>query len=174
MAFGVGGMAGSILGGRLSDRALATAASRTGKPSAPEHRIKSVRIPMLLCPPSFIGYAWSAYYKSHIAIPILFLIPLGFSIFWIYASTLSYVIDSNVGRSSNAVACNGVFRGFFAFVASEVAVPLQDTVGDGALYTGWAILLTIAQLALMVVAYKGERWRDPSWRWPSIPTRRTQ
>jgi hypothetical protein len=44
---------------------------------------------------------------------------------WIYASTLAYIVDANVGRSSTAVATNSSFRGLFAFVAAEVAVPLQ-------------------------------------------------
>lgn len=173
LALGIGGMAGSILGGRLSDRALRIEAERKSdiKP-APELRIMSVRLPMLLCPPSFVGYAWSAYYKTNIAIPIVCLILLGFSLFWIYSSTLSYLIDSNVGRSSGAVACNSATRGLLAFVASEVAGPLQDSIGDGALYTGWAVLLATGQVALIVVAYKGKQWRDPSWRWPRFYTRK--
>ena len=44
---------------------------------------------------------------------------------WIYTSTLAYVVDANVGRSSTAVATNSSFRGLFAFVAAEIAVPLQ-------------------------------------------------
>lgn len=160
-------MAGSILGGRLSDRALRIEAERNGgERAAPEARIMSVRLPMLLCPFTFIGYAWSAHYHTHIAIPIVCLVLLGFSLFWIYSSTLSYVVDSNTGRSSGAVACNSAIRGLFAFIASEVAGPLQDAVGDGPLYTGWAVLLIFGQLALLTVGYKGKAWRDPDWRWP--------
>jgi hypothetical protein len=44
---------------------------------------------------------------------------------WIYTSTLSYIVDANVGRSSTAVATSSSFRGLFAFVAAEIAVPLQ-------------------------------------------------
>lgn len=44
---------------------------------------------------------------------------------WIYASTLAYIVDANAGRSSTAVATNSAFRGVFAFIAAEVAVPLQ-------------------------------------------------
>jgi hypothetical protein len=168
LALGVGGMAGSILGGRLSDRALrlGTLANNNGQRAAPELRIKSVRLPMLFCPATFVGYAWSAYYQTNIAIPVVCLVLLGFTLFWTYSSTLSYLVDSNTGRSSGAVACNSAIRGLFAFIASEVATPLQKSVGDGALYTGWAVLLTIGQLGLLTVAYKGEQWRDPSWKWP--------
>lgn len=44
---------------------------------------------------------------------------------WIYASTLAYIVDANAGRSSTAVATNSAFRGVFAFIGIETAVPLQ-------------------------------------------------
>ena len=42
-----------------------------------------------------------------------------------YSSTLAYIVDANNGRSSTAVALNSAFRGVFAFVATEIVVPLQ-------------------------------------------------
>jgi hypothetical protein len=50
---------------------------------------------------------------------------------WSYSSTLAYLVDANNGRSSTAVASNSAFRGFFAFVATEIAVPLQVCIGFG-------------------------------------------
>ena len=43
----------------------------------------------------------------------------------IYSSTLAYIVDANNGRSSSAVASNSAFRGGMAFIAAEVAVPMQ-------------------------------------------------
>lgn len=77
-------------------------------------------------------------------------------------------MDSNQGRSSGAIACNSCSRGLLAFVASEVAGPLQDSIGDGALYTGFAVLLIFAETALIIVSIKGRDWRDPEWRWPKF------
>jgi hypothetical protein len=45
-----------------------------------------------------------------------------------YASALAYLVDANVGRSSTVVATNSAFRGIGAFVAAEIAVPLQVRV----------------------------------------------
>ena len=42
-----------------------------------------------------------------------------------YAITLAYIVDSNTGRSSTAVATNSAFRGTFACIATEIVVPLQ-------------------------------------------------
>lgn len=53
------------------------------------------------------------------------------SLRWIYASTLAYIVDANQGRSSTAAATNSAFRGVFAFIAIEIAVPMQDGLGDG-------------------------------------------
>ena len=44
---------------------------------------------------------------------------------WSYSSTLAYLVDANNGRSSTTVALNSTFRGCFAFVATEITVPLQ-------------------------------------------------
>jgi hypothetical protein len=44
---------------------------------------------------------------------------------WTYSSTLAYLVDANNGRSSTTVALNSAFRGTFAFVATEITVPLQ-------------------------------------------------
>ena len=44
---------------------------------------------------------------------------------WSYSSTLAYLVDANNGRSSTVVALNSAFRGAFAFVATEITVPLQ-------------------------------------------------
>ena len=46
-------------------------------------------------------------------------------------------MDSNKGRSPTAVATNSAFRGLFAFVATEIAVPMQVGLGNGRLYCYW-------------------------------------
>lgn len=42
-----------------------------------------------------------------------------------YSSILAYIVDSNSGRSTSAVAANSFLRGVAGFVAAEVAIPLQ-------------------------------------------------
>jgi hypothetical protein len=78
---------------------------------------------------------------------------------WIYASALAYIVDANPGRSSEAVATNGWFRGVSAFIFMEAAVPLQDSMGDGGLYSLWAGLLILCELLLLLVQIRGGPWR---------------
>jgi hypothetical protein len=95
---------------------------------------------------SFLVYAWTSDKKTNVAGPIVALVFGGFSLMSaedvlcritsiadiylrhprvIYASTLAYLVDANPGRSSSAIACNSFFRGTFAFVASQVALPIR-------------------------------------------------
>jgi hypothetical protein len=96
---------------------------------------------------SFLVYAWTTDQKTNVAGPIVALVFGGFSIMYvlivcrcsgvndtngivtlcrvIYSSTLAYLVDANPGRSSSAVACNSFFRGLFAFIASQVALPIR-------------------------------------------------
>jgi hypothetical protein len=101
---------------------------------------------------------------------------------WMYSSTLAYIVDANPGRSCTAVATNSSFRGSLAFVSVMTAVPLQvrfldllyssradasilsvqDTLGDGGLYTAWAGVLIVMELSVLLVLRKGESWRRES------------
>lgn len=103
---------------------------------------------MFLLPPCVLAYAWLAEERIHIASICVALFFIGFfsmyvyfscswlslDVFltlvlawkrWIYMSTLSYIVDANVGRSGSAVATNSAFRGSCAFVFAEIVVPIQ-------------------------------------------------
>ncbi|KAG0702538.1 vacuolar DHA amino acid exporter [Suillus ampliporus] len=178
LAYGVGSITGSILGGRWSDRTLARVQAANGGISFPEMRLESTKVAMLWLPLSVLGYAWVCQEHVNIAAVCVMLFLTGFlsmcrlfrfTLFfslihdrWIYASTLAYIVDANIGRSSAAVATNSSFRGLSAFVATEIAVPLQDSIGDGGLYTLWAGLMVVTECLILLVLYKGKKWREAS------------
>ncbi|KAG1879247.1 vacuolar DHA amino acid exporter [Suillus subluteus] len=165
LAFGIGSVAGSILGGRWSDRTLARLkAANGGEQLSRGDSLSSAhtKVAMVWLPLSVIGYAWVCQERVNVAAICVMLFLAGFSSIWIYTSTLAYIVDANTGRSSTAVAANSSFRGLFAFVAVEIAVPLQDSIGDGGLYTLWAGLLVIANCLILLVLYKGRKWREAS------------
>ncbi|KIK98548.1 hypothetical protein PAXRUDRAFT_823776 [Paxillus rubicundulus Ve08.2h10] len=162
LSYGIGSIIGSVLGGRWSDRTLARLKAANGGVSFPEMRLESTKIAMWWLPLSVVGYAWVLQERVHISAICVMLFFAGFFSIWIYASTLAYVVDANTGRSSSAVAANGSFRGTAAFIAAEIAVPLQDAMGDGGLYTLWAGLMLFAELMILLVLYKGKQWREAS------------
>ncbi|KAH9922895.1 MFS general substrate transporter [Fomitopsis serialis] len=160
LAYGIGCLFGSVLGGRYSDHIFTKLKAKHGGKSQPEMRLQSTLLPMLFFPPSVIAYGWVCEEHVHISAVCVMLFLSGFFQISIYTSMLAYVVDSNVGRSSAAVACNSLFRGTLAFVATEVAVPLQDTIGDGGLYSFWGGLTLLCELLILLVWWKGERWRE--------------
>ncbi|KDN52609.1 MFS general substrate transporter [Tilletiaria anomala UBC 951] len=158
-SLGAGGMIGSICGGRLSDRNLMRKRCATGHPAPAEERLMAVRLLCILTPLMFVAYAWLVDKKVNVAGPVIVLFFLGFVQFGAYSSVLSYLVDANKGRAAAAVSTNSVYRGAFACVASQIAGPLQDRMGDGWFNTGWAVVLALAQAMLFLVAYRGNAWR---------------
>ncbi|GAA5912558.1 hypothetical protein JCM5296_003479 [Sporobolomyces johnsonii] len=160
LSFGLGNVLGSVGGGRYSDYILRQYKKKNGGVGEPEMRIKSTYAAMVFLPPLFVAYAWLVRYEVIVAGPVVILFFLGASIMVIYASTLAYVVDANPGRSTSAVAVNSLFRGVLACIASQVAEPILDKVHDGAFYTGWAVILALGELALVLVSVRGKVWRE--------------
>lgn len=97
--------------------------------------------------------------KVHVAGPVVVLFLAGFSTIWMYSSTLTYIVDANKGRSSTAVATNSSFRGITGLIVAQVSAPLQDSIGDGGLYSIWTGLLVLLELLIVLVMMKGAAWR---------------
>ncbi|KAL1741936.1 major facilitator superfamily domain-containing protein [Schizophyllum fasciatum] len=162
LSFGVGSLAGSLLGGRWSDMILRRMKAKNGGKFYPEMRLQSTVPGLILFPLFVLGFAWITEEHVHISGMCVMLFMTGLTQLFVYASTLSYVVDANVGRSSYAVALNSAFRGVSAFVATEIAVPLQDGLGDGWLYTLWAALMALSAAMVVLIIYKGAAWRAAS------------
>ncbi|BGP19499.1 hypothetical protein JCM10213_006319 [Rhodosporidiobolus nylandii] len=161
LSFGVGNVLGSVGGGRYSDVVLARLKAKNGGKGEAEMRLKSTypALPFLLL---FIAYGWLVYFHVHVAGPVVVLFFLGAAIMVIYASTLSYIVDANPGRSTSAIACNSLFRGVLACAASQATEPMIDGIGNGALYSGWGILLLLGEAILVLISLKGQSWREKS------------
>ncbi|KAG1834710.1 major facilitator superfamily domain-containing protein [Suillus variegatus] len=162
LCLGIGSIFGSVLSGRWSDRVLAKMTEANGGKWEAEMRLESSKLAMLWLPPFVVGYAWVCEKHVNVAVICILLVLIGFSSIWMYTSTLAYLVDANPGRSCPAVATNSSFRGSIAFVSVLVAVPLQDALGDGGLYTAWAGVLVGMELLVLLVLHKGESWRRES------------
>ncbi|KAK0445989.1 vacuolar DHA amino acid exporter [Desarmillaria tabescens] len=159
LSFGLGSMVGSILGGRYSDHELARLTIKNGGRSCPEMRLKSTLHGLWLFPISVVGFGWVLERHVHISGVCVMLFLSGVFAISIFSSELAYLVDANVGRSSSAVAFNSLFRGIAAFIAVEVAVPIQDALGDGWMYTIFSIVQVISGLLVLLVRAKGKKWR---------------
>ncbi|KAI0754630.1 MFS general substrate transporter [Daedaleopsis nitida] len=160
LTFGVGSLIGSVLGGRYSDYVLNRLKARNGGKSTAEMRLESTFFFMPFFPISVLAYGWVCEQHVNVAAICVTLLLSGFFSTCVYASTYAYIVDANSGRSSSAAATNSTFRGVTAFVATEVAVPLQDAIGDGGMYSLWAGLLVLSELMILLVWWKGHAWRQ--------------
>lgn len=127
-------------------------------------RLESTKLVMLIIPLAVVAYAWVSARKLHWAGAVVILFICGFCTLFIYASALAYLVDANPGRSIAATASNSSLRGFAGMVASEMASPLLTTLGNGGLYSLWAGLLVVMELMLLLVIWKGQRWRETEER----------
>ncbi|KAH8114699.1 MFS general substrate transporter [Phellopilus nigrolimitatus] len=164
LSYGVGNIAGSIFGGRWSDHTLRRLKAKKGGIGYSEMRLEGTKWAIGILPLSSLAYAWLCQKRVHVAAVCVALFFAGFLSIWIYSSTLAYIVDANVGRSTTAVALNSWFRGVMGFVAAEVAPLMQDGVGDGGMYTIWAGLLVIAGLLIALLLWKGQEWREQDLR----------
>ncbi|WVW84132.1 hypothetical protein I302_106161 [Kwoniella bestiolae CBS 10118] len=161
LAFGIGNIMASILGGRYSDMVLRRLKKKNGGVMVAEMRLKATFVAMPFLVLGVLAYAWIAEEKVHIAAIVISLVISGFALLWIYSSTLAYLVDANPGISSSAVSLNSLFRGVMAAVMSQIATPIRNGIGDGGLYTLFAGLLALSCGGLILLAYKGEKWREP-------------
>ncbi|PPQ66472.1 hypothetical protein CVT24_007046 [Panaeolus cyanescens] len=164
LCYGFGGVAGSVFGGLFADRELSRLKEQSGGDAGPETRLRSILIGALFLPPCIVGFGWICESHVHVSALCIFLFVAGFCALWIYASTYAYIVDANNGRSSTAAATNSAFRGAFAFAATEFAVPLQDSLGDGWTYTVWGGIMTFAISLIALVYFKGKQWRKDGER----------
>ncbi|KAF5376823.1 hypothetical protein D9757_008896 [Collybiopsis confluens] len=160
LAYGVGTISGSVAGGKWSDLSLAKLKAKNGGKGTPEMRLRSTVQGLFIFPLCVVGYAWVIEERVNVAVVCVMLFWCGFVSIFVYASTLAYIVDANVGRSSSAAALNSTFRGTFAFVFEEVAVPMQDSLGDGWMYSIIAVVMAVSGAFTLLVMYKGAQWRD--------------
>ncbi|KAG8892191.1 hypothetical protein FRC01_014298, partial [Tulasnella sp. 417] len=160
LSFGLGNVAGSILGGKWSDRILSRLKASNGGVSKPEFRLESTIPAMVVLPLAVFAYGWTCHFHVHVAAPVVSLFIAGFCLLWAYSSTLTYIVDSNPGRASGATAMNSTFRGLAGLLIAEVSGPIQDSIGDGGLYSIWGGILYLVAGTLFLLSKKGAAWRD--------------
>ncbi|KAJ3735920.1 vacuolar DHA amino acid exporter [Lentinula guzmanii] len=159
LSYGIGTVCGSIVGGRWSDYELLRLKTKYKGESTPEMRLRCTVHGLIIFPLCVVGYAWVIQERVNIAGVCVMLFACGFVSIFVYTSTLAYIVDSNVGRSSSAVALNSCFRGTFAFIFEEIAVPMQDGLGDGWMYTIIAVVMAVSGVFTVIVMLKGSKWR---------------
>jgi len=155
-----GAISGSVFGGYWSDRLVRRMKAANGGIFHAEIRLQGALIGAFFLPPFTVALGWAGEKSVHISVLCVMLFACGFFSIWAYTGTVAYIVDANNGRSSTAVATNSVFRGVFAFAATELAVPLQSRLGNGWMFTIWAGIMAFCGLFILLVVHFGCKWRE--------------
>jgi len=102
LAYGIGSVTGSILGGRWSDRTLSRLKAANGGISFPEMRLESTKVAMIWLPLSVIGYAWVCQERVHVAAICVMLFLAGFFSMYVLVHSTIYFTLSHVDGSTRA------------------------------------------------------------------------
>ncbi|KAF8425216.1 major facilitator superfamily domain-containing protein [Tirmania nivea] len=162
----IGNFAGSIVGGRWTDKIMKQGArrrQRKGKGNGnliPEDRMgENAVLGGLLFPMGLLLYGWTVIRVEAWIVPLLGTFFFGFGSLLIFGMCTTMLTEFIPGKSSSAVAVQNFVRNIFACIGGIVTAPLLHTLGEGVLFSivGGIALLNISTIYIM------EKW-GPKWR----------
>ncbi|KAJ1679418.1 hypothetical protein EV182_002097 [Spiromyces aspiralis] len=156
---GVGNIAGSLLGGRLTDIGLRRAKERmelralrdgnydpdTPVKVGPEARLYFMWFGALLFSGCGITYGWMLVINAPLAVVLVLQFFIGFGMTFQFSATSNYLIDLFPTRSASIIACQSFCRSIWAGVCMLIMPIIKDAVG-------WGVMLTIFE-GLCVVGF---------------------
>ncbi|KAF9983845.1 hypothetical protein BGZ75_004580 [Mortierella antarctica] len=102
--------------------------------------------------------------RSHlpIAYALVGIFFTGFGMMMVFSSTTTALVDANSDNnmSTSAVACNSFARGVTGAISGLASLPMQDSMGDGWLYTFWAMMTLVGAAGLILMVVKAKTWRQ--------------
>ncbi|KAF9902903.1 hypothetical protein EC991_004375 [Linnemannia zychae] len=128
----------------------------------PEIRLQSVWLGVFLLPLGLMLYGWSVQKGLPLACALVGIFLVGFGMMMVYSSTTTTIVDANSegNMATSAVACNSFARGVLGGIAGFLALPMEDGMGSGWLYTFWAIMTVVGSAGLVVLMVRAPIWRQ--------------
>ncbi|KAF9096776.1 hypothetical protein BGX23_010464 [Mortierella sp. AD031] len=128
----------------------------------PEVRLQSVWLGVFLLPLGLMLYGWSVQRGLPLACALVGIFLVGFGMMLVYSSTTTTIVDANSegNMATSAVACNSFARGVLGGIAGFLALPMNDAMGSGWLYTFWAMMTFVGSAGLVVLVIRAPVWRQ--------------
>ncbi|TDZ22424.1 Multidrug transporter DTR1 [Colletotrichum orbiculare MAFF 240422] len=161
LAVGVAMIAGSLVGGRVSDwkRARALRASADNHVD-PEHRLSDQIWGVLACAAGCLAYGWLVDRSVHPAAVLAATFLTGFGMNWVFVATTAFLTECVAQQAAGAFALGNMLRNPAAAVAALVVPSLVSGMGSGWCFTGLALLdLVLVGSAVVVLRLKSPGWR---------------
>ncbi|KAF9962591.1 hypothetical protein BGZ72_000011 [Mortierella alpina] len=128
----------------------------------PEVRLRSVWFGVFFLPLGLMLFGWSVQSHLPVAYSLVGIFFVGFGMMMVFSSTTTALVDANSdnNKATSAVACNSFARGVTGAIAGFAALPMQDSMGDGWLYTFWALMTLVGAAGLVLMVVKAKTWRQ--------------
>ncbi|KAJ3540260.1 hypothetical protein NM208_g5139 [Fusarium decemcellulare] len=150
LGLGVGCVVALVVLSWLSDWLQDRLTQKHGE-SKPEYRLLPIVLGIPLLPVGLFVYGWTAQYKVHWVVPIIFTGFTGAGLIFSFLPTQIYMVDAFTTYAASALAATSVVRSIVGGCLPIAGLPLYSTLGYGwgnSLLGFIAIVVSIAPLLL--------------------------
>ncbi|KAG7662653.1 DTR1 [[Candida] subhashii] len=156
---GLAMVAGSIIGGWLSDKLRADMIKKDPASYIPEKRFSLQFFGLLISMAGVIGYAWSVHKHIHVVAIFVFTYLTGFGMTWVFVANTTYLTECSSGQPATNVAIGNFFRNIAAAISSVIIDRLVEKMGFGWCFTGLGLLDLIGIGFVFILLKWGPKWR---------------
>jgi multidrug resistance protein len=157
---GAGMIIGSTLTGKMLDWEYARMKAKKGDDFTIEYaRLRIMPVYLTLFVACVLGWGWCLQARTHIAVPLLLCVALGWTSMGILNTTMTLNVDILQTRSSGATACTNLVRCWLAAILVSVIDRMEGTLGMGWTYTFWAGICALLLPFMFLEIKMGPRWR---------------
>lgn len=120
-----------------------------------------IALPMLYFGAAVIvTYGWVLQAQTHIAIPLVLLLCIGYSITACFNIMNVLIVDLNYDYPATATAANNLVRCSLGAGSTAMVTPMIDAIGRGWAFTVVATMWLIMSPLLLVISRQGPKWRE--------------
>ncbi|KAH8172846.1 major facilitator superfamily protein [Sarocladium implicatum] len=141
----------------MSDKTVVRMTEANGGVYEPEFRLPNVMYFAPMLPITFFWYGWTADKAVHWIVPIIGIVPFGFSIVGVWMPIQAYLVDAFPQYAASALAAFAVLRSTVAAFLPLAGPKMYDSLGVG---WGTSLLgfIAIALIPIPTLIYKYGKW----------------
>lgn len=154
---GVSLVAGSLIGGHLSDLSRRRQLSKHPEYYFPEKRLSYQLVGTILLIGGLLGYGWCIQKHVHVASVFCFVFLCGFGMTWILNSNTTYLSECSTEQPATYVSIGNFGRNLAAAICSAIINMLVKKMGYGWCFTGLGFVCVISAAITVIVLISGRK-----------------